>query len=89
MQETYEKISLFPSALFREVFIEELSQALGSRTEKRDRVAISQDAQSVGWESVGKNRSMSQLYMSGLKKTVYQKQTILMDSFDYINNKRF
>lgn len=35
-------------------------------------MAVSEDVQGVGWGSVENNCSMSQLYMSSLKKTVYQ-----------------
>lgn len=48
----YEKIGFFQGQYFRTPEVEHLSQALGSRTESRDEVAASQDAQGVEWESV-------------------------------------
>ena len=67
------KIVFFPSTVFQEVFMEQMSQAVGSRAENRDKVTTPQDTQGVGWESVGDSQSVWQLYMSGLKKTVKKK----------------
>ena len=50
---------------------QQLSQALGSRTENTDKVTALSDEQVVGWEGVENNWSTAQQHMSDLKKTVY------------------
>ena len=72
----YEKISLFPSAIFQGVFIKHLSQALLSKTESRKSLP-----HRIGVGRYYDNWSISQLYISGLKKIVYHYQSVLMASF--------
>ena len=74
----YEKISLFSSAVFRIPEVVHLSPALSSRIENRNKVAASQDAQRVEWESVGNNWSTSQLCVAGLMNTVYRHSSFVV-----------
>ena len=71
-RKSMKNVGLVPTAVFWIEFTERWSQALGSRTEKRDKVASSQDAQGVLWQCVGNHIFMLQLSGSGWKKTYIQ-----------------